>query len=88
MRWHLDLGEANEAVEVVACPLKHRIDCWGYVIREKDQPGKMDTDKVKALGLRKGPILKDLKNGETVQVSKGGIGVPDDFFSFFLISLG
>ena len=67
MRWHLDLGEANEAVEVVACPLKHRIDCWGYVIKEKDQPGKMDMDKVKALGLKKGPILKDLKNGQSVQ---------------------
>uniref|UniRef100_A0A7S2X2M0 Uncharacterized protein n=1 Tax=Chloropicon roscoffensis TaxID=1461544 RepID=A0A7S2X2M0_9CHLO len=79
MRWHLDLGEANEAVEVVACPLKHRIDCWGYVIREKDQPGKMDTDKVKALGLRKGPILKDLKNGETVQCPNTGKWIkPED----------
>ncbi|QDZ26086.1 ribonuclease BN [Chloropicon primus] len=79
MRWHLDLYEANEAIEVVACPLKHRVDCWGYVIKEKDQPGKMDTEKVKMLGLRKGPILKDLKNGETVQCPNTGKWIkPED----------
>lgn len=41
MRWNIDLYDASEAIEVVACPLKHRVDCWGYVIKEKDQPGKL-----------------------------------------------
>jgi len=72
MRWYLDLYDANEAIEVVACPLKHRVDCWGYVIKEVDQPGKMDTDKVKALGLPRGPILKHLKNGEAVKCPTSG----------------
>jgi ribonuclease Z len=79
MRWNIDLYDASEAIEVVACPLKHRVDCWGYVIKEKDQPGKMDMEKVKSLGLPVGPILKELKNGKTIQSpSTGEVIKPED----------
>jgi ribonuclease Z len=47
-------------------PLKHRIPCFGYVIQESDKPGKLDVEKAKSLGVKHGPDLGILKNGNSV----------------------
>lgn len=44
----------------------HGIPSVGYVIREPDRPGKLDRDRALALGIRDGPDMARLKNGETV----------------------
>ena len=50
--------------------LIHRIPCFGYVIREKKQPGNIDVEKCKGLGLSPGPMYGQLKAGKTVVVSE------------------
>ena len=45
---------------------EHNIASVGYRIDEKDRPGKMDKDKALSLGIKNGPDLSRLKNGETV----------------------
>ncbi|MBC7935133.1 MAG: ribonuclease Z [Rhizobacter sp.] len=47
------LGEecliANDKKITVACiKVNHRIDCWGFIFREKKNPRSIDADKVKA----------------------------------------
>lgn len=37
----------NNNVEVISVPLDHRIDCTGYLIREKGRPLKIDIEKAK-----------------------------------------
>nr|WP_276562792.1 ribonuclease Z [Paenibacillus anseongense] len=51
--------------------LEHRIECFGYRIIEKDQPGKLMLDKLTALGIPAGPIYGKLKQGQTVQLEDG-----------------
>ena len=45
---------------------EHNIPSVGYTVREKDRPGKLDKEKAEALGIRSGPDMSRLKNGETV----------------------
>lgn len=51
--------------------LEHRIECFGYRIIEKDQPGKLMLDKLTELGIPAGPIYGKLKQGQTVQLEDG-----------------
>ena len=51
-----------------AVAIKHRIPSFAYVIEEKELPGSLNVEKIKALGLPPGPHLGQLKNGETVTV--------------------
>ncbi|MFT3678950.1 MAG: ribonuclease Z [Ferruginibacter sp.] len=37
----------NEKLTVHAFPLQHRIECWGFLFKEKKNPRKIDVDKVK-----------------------------------------
>ncbi|MEF3301643.1 ribonuclease Z [Paenibacillus sp. GYB003] len=59
---------------VVVCgKLDHRIDSYGYRIVEKNKPGKLDAEKLKALGLPPGPLFGKIKRGETVELPDGTI---------------
>ena len=51
--------------------LKHRIPCFGYVIRENNQPGPLDAKKVREKGLRPGPDYHKLKMGQDVTLPDG-----------------
>ena len=56
--------------------------CYGYIIAEKDAPGRLDTDKLIAAGVRPGPIYKDIKAGagrRTVLLPDGTELKPSDF---------
>lgn len=56
---------------VRAAPLRHPVPCFGYVIDEPDQAGRMDVDKATALGLPPGKEYKYLKEGRSVQTKAG-----------------
>eukprot|EP01114_Cavostelium_apophysatum_P017026 TRINITY_DN4966_c0_g1_i1.p1 TRINITY_DN4966_c0_g1~~TRINITY_DN4966_c0_g1_i1.p1 ORF type:complete len:136 (-),score=4.63 TRINITY_DN4966_c0_g1_i1:68-475(-) len=50
---------------VSSAPLKHTIPCWGYVIQEKDRPGRLNIEElVKRVKVEQGPILGDIKSGK------------------------
>ena len=47
-------------------PTEHNITSVGYVVKEDDRPGKLDREKALSLGLKDGPEMSRIKNGETV----------------------
>ncbi|MBP1961802.1 ribonuclease Z [Paenibacillus aceris] len=61
----------DETFLVETARLEHRIECFGYRIVEKDQPGKLMHDKLSALGIPAGPIYGKLKQGQTVVLEDG-----------------
>ncbi len=48
-------------------PTEHNITSVGYVIREKDHPGKLDKAKALSLGIEEGPEMSRIKRGETIR---------------------
>lgn len=63
----------DNGFQVEAVRLEHRVECFGYRIVEEDQPGKLLTDKLEALGIKSGPVYGELKRGKTVQLEDGRI---------------
>nr|WP_275942520.1 ribonuclease Z [Paenibacillus alba] len=61
----------DDSFQVQTARLEHRIECFGFRIIEKDQPGKLMQDKLKELGVPAGPIYGKLKQGQTVQLEDG-----------------
>lgn len=59
--------------------LEHRIECFGYRIVEKEQPGKLMHEKLTALGIPAGPIYGKLKLGQSVELEDGTILQGADF---------
>ena len=51
---------------VVAAALRHRIPSWGFVITEKNGPGRLNTEKLEQIGIRPGPIYGKLKARQKV----------------------
>ena len=45
---------------------EHGMPSIGFIVREKDKPGKLDRAKALSLGIRDGPDMARLKNGEAV----------------------
>ncbi len=62
-------GESFEVggMTVSVYPTDHNIESVGYVVREKNRPGKLDKMKALSLGIKEGPEMAALKNGETVR---------------------
>ncbi|MFX3623128.1 MAG: ribonuclease Z [Ectobacillus sp.] len=58
---------------VEAARLSHGIECFGYRVVEKDIPGPLLVDKLLALGVKPGPMFKQLKEGRTVTLEDGTI---------------
>lgn len=53
--------------------LDHGIPSYGFRIEEKDRPGKLQVDKLKALGISPGPIYKEIIESETYTLPNGTI---------------
>jgi len=63
----------------VACaPLEHRIFTLGYVLVEKDRPGRFNVEKAEQLGIPAGPIRSQIQLGEEVVLDNGTRISPDD----------
>ncbi|NYF24653.1 ribonuclease Z [Sporosarcina sp. JAI121] len=58
---------------VTAKSLQHIIPCLGYRIEQKPLPGKLLIDKAKEAGVPNGPLLKQLKDGEDIELEDGRI---------------
>lgn len=71
-------GGGEGGLVVRAAPLRHPVPCFGYVVDEPDQPGRMDVEKATALGLPPGKEYKRLKEGQSVQTADGNWVHPED----------
>lgn len=58
-------------LRVVCARLDHGITTYGYAVVEREQPGRFDAERARALGLPEGPIRSRLKKGETVTLPDG-----------------
>ncbi|NOU85961.1 ribonuclease Z [Paenibacillus sp. LMG 31460] len=61
----------DESFQVETARLEHRIECFGFRIVEKDQPGKLMQEKLTELGIPAGPLYGKLKQGQSVQLEDG-----------------
>lgn len=58
--------------------LRHVVPCYGYRIEQKDLPGELLIDKAQALGVPKGPLLGQLKNGHDIVLENGDVILAKD----------
>lgn len=68
-----EIAEAGEVLRgdgfrVLAAPLEHRIECFGFAVVEDDLPGAFDVARARALGVPAGPLFGRLQRGEAVPV--------------------
>ncbi|MER2000731.1 MAG: MBL fold metallo-hydrolase, partial [Lysinibacillus sp.] len=49
------------------------IECFGYRIEQKPLPGTLQIERAVNLGVPKGPLLRDLKNGLDVTLEDGSV---------------
>ncbi|MDT3424675.1 ribonuclease Z [Paenibacillus forsythiae] len=61
----------DESFKVESDLLDHRIDSYGYRVTEKDRPGSLDAQRLKAYGLKPGPLYGVLKSGLDVTTEEG-----------------
>lgn len=86
LKYPLEIVEIEEGMvfedsqfRVEAKLLEHGIASYGYRIVEKDRPGALLVDKLKAMGVQPGPIYKKIKQGEIVETLDGQFLNPTDF---------
>lgn len=60
-----------EGFSVETYLLDHTVDSYMYVFNEPEKLGKLDTGKLKSIGIEPGPLYKEIKGSETF--SHGGI---------------
>lgn len=58
--------------EVACFRTQHRIECWGFIIREKKDPRKIDRDKVLAYNIP-AAYYESLKKGHDYETREGNI---------------
>jgi len=80
LRYELNIAEIEEGVifdderfQVIAKRLDHGMPSYGFRVVEKDLPGPLLVDRLKALGVRPGPIYQQIKQGKTVMLDDGTV---------------
>ncbi|MBT0721988.1 ribonuclease Z [Rosenbergiella collisarenosi] len=63
--------DENDEFRVIAQPLDHAITCFGYRVEQKDLPGRLDQDLLKADDIPAGVWLQHLKRGKDVRLPDG-----------------
>ncbi|MBS9338453.1 ribonuclease Z [Fructobacillus sp. M2-14] len=61
----------DDTFKVIAEPLRHRMEAWGFRVEEKPHAGELLIDKVKADNIPAGPVYGQLKAGQTVTLDDG-----------------
>ncbi len=69
----------DDHIAITFAPLRHGIPTVGFLIREKEHPGALDAEKLRALGVAPGPQYGELKRGIDVTLEDGRTLKPDDF---------
>ncbi len=70
-----DLGEHHVSIKA----LDHGMPSFGYRIEEKAKKGPLLVERLKALGIKPGPIYKAIKNGERITLEDGRVIDGKDF---------
>lgn len=68
---HDDVIFEDKTFKVIAKKLDHRITSYGYRIEEKDLPGELLIEKVRAARIPEGPLYAKLKRGEQITLDDG-----------------
>lgn len=63
---HMNLRLNNFDVHVV--PLSHGIESYAFIFKEDDKIGELQTDKLRELGLKPGPVYGEIKSSDTFAV--------------------
>ncbi|HEV8659252.1 MAG TPA: ribonuclease Z [Thermoanaerobaculia bacterium] len=57
----------GDGFRVIAAPLEHTIECFGYCVIEDDRPGEFDVARANELRIPAGPLYGRLQSGEDVE---------------------
>ncbi len=60
-------------LSVRCAPLNHRVPAFAYRVEQRQQPGRFDVERARALGIPPGPVYADLKAGRSVTLDDGRI---------------
>lgn len=69
----------NEHATVHCIELKHNIKSYGFKIVEKDRIGELNVEKLRAHGIKPGPIYRQIKENETFITDDGQVLQRKDF---------
>lgn len=72
---------SDDLFTVEAIALQHRIPCYGYRITERTKLGSLNVSRLKAEGIKPGPLFSLLKQGNTVELEDGRIINGCDYLS-------
>lgn len=61
----------DDHFSVTSHELSHRVPSFAYRFAERCHPGALDQDKLKALGVPRGPLWGELQNGNSVALESG-----------------
>lgn len=62
----------DKSLEVYSFPLKHRVDCCGFIFWEKQRKPKVEKDIIERYNLRPSQIIQ-LKRGEDIVLDDGSV---------------
>ena len=86
LKYSLEIIEITEGIIfedeqfiVEARLFDHGIPSYGFRIVEKDRPGTLLVDKLQEMGVKPGPIYKQIKTGEIVTLEDGTVIDPTRF---------
>jgi ribonuclease Z len=79
LKYHLEIVEMEEEgclfedgdFKVEVKRLEHGILSYGFRVVEKDLPGELLVEKLKAIGIEPGPLYKQIKTSEFVELPNG-----------------
>ena len=57
----------NKEYQILARRVKHLLETYAFVFKEKDKVGKFLKEKALALGIPEGPLYSELKEGKTIK---------------------
>ncbi|WP_152654681.1 ribonuclease Z [Oceanobacillus sp. CFH 90083] len=69
----------TEAIKVYTKKLVHGVPSFGFRIVEKNKPGELLVEKLKAKGIQPGPIYGEIKKNPSVTLENGSIIYQRDF---------
>lgn len=86
IRYPLEINEIEEGeisvsenFSFLAIKLEHGVRSFGFRIIERDAQGPLNVEKLLSIGIKPGPVLKDLKAGKTIVLESGQIIDGKDF---------
>ncbi len=86
LKYQLQIVELEEGIifedaafSVEARKLEHGMESFGFRVTEKDAPGELKVSELQKLGIRPGPIYKEIKAGKTVELDDGTFLRGSDF---------